>query len=62
MFTFNYVAGSRGSTKHINASNGHFGRNVQVNAVYFNVNVYNRNDEGEWVKTRSERRTFVTVR
>ncbi|QJB30708.1 hypothetical protein HF329_05105 [Chitinophaga oryzae] len=93
MFTFNYVADSRGSTEqnsaifeteiriregvgsfsvagnqvgaindYISSSNAHFGRNVQANAVYTNVDVYNKNDDGEWVKTKSERRTFVTVR
>jgi RHS repeat-associated protein len=92
MFTFNYVADSRGSTEqnsaifeteiriregagtfsvagnqvgainnYISASNAHFGRNVQVNAVFTNVDVYNKNKDGEWVKIKSETRTLVNV-
>ncbi|WP_205509895.1 RHS repeat domain-containing protein [Longitalea arenae] len=90
MFTFNYVADSKGSTqqnsaifeteiriregisafsvegnqvdaigKYIGARNNHFGSNITANGVYTDVDVYNKNDDGEWVKTKSEKRTFV---
>lgn len=92
MFTFNYVADSKGSTqqnsaileteirirggagvfsvdgnqvnainKYVGARNGHFGSNVTTNAVYTDVDVYNKNENGEWVKTKTEKRTFVNV-
>ena len=47
--------------EYVGASNDHFGRNVQVNAVYTDVDVYNLNADGEWVKTKTEKRTFVTI-
>lgn len=47
--------------KYIAASNGHFGRNLQVKAVYTDVDVYNRNENGEWVKTKTEKRTLVNM-
>jgi RHS repeat-associated protein len=92
MFTFNYVADSKGSTqqnsavfeteiriregvgifsvegnqvhainKYVDARNGHFGSNVTANAVYTDVDVYNKNEDGEWVKTKTEKRTFVNI-
>jgi RHS repeat-associated protein len=92
MFTFNYVADSKGSTqqnsavfeteiriregigafsvegnqvgtinKYIGARNGHFGSNVTANALYTDVDVYNKNENGEWVKTKTEKRTFVNM-
>jgi RHS repeat-associated protein len=92
MFTFNYVANSKGNTvqnsavfeteiriregvgsfsvegnqvdainSYIRASNEHFGRSVQAKTVYTNVDVYNKDDDGSWVKTKSENRTFVVI-
>lgn len=46
---------------YIKASNENFGRNVQAEAVYTDVDVYNKNENGEWVKTKSEKRTFVNL-
>ena len=92
MFTFNYVADSKGDRQHnsavleteiriregagvfsvegnqvgainkyVGARNSHFGSSVSANAVYTDVDVYNKNDKGEWVKTKTEKRTFVTL-
>jgi RHS repeat-associated protein len=92
MFTFNYVADSKGSTeqnsaileteiriregagvfsvagnqvdaigKYVGARNSHFGSDVITNSVYTDVDVYNKNENGEWVKTATEKRTFVTI-
>ncbi len=90
MFTFSYVAHSKGNTKqnsailetevrirqgvgsysvegnqvdaineYVQSRNDHFGSNVNVNAVYTDVDVYNKAADGTWVKTKSEKRTFV---
>ncbi len=92
MFTFDYVAGSKGSTvqnsaifeteisirqglasfsvegnevnaiaNYIKSSNDHFGRDTQVKSVYTDVDVYNKDADGNWVKTKSEKRTFVVI-
>jgi len=93
LFTFNYVADSKGSTqqnsaifeteiriregagsfsvegnqvgaigKYMGARNGHFGSNISADAVYTDVDVYKRNENGEWVKDKTEKRTFVNFR
>jgi RHS repeat-associated protein len=46
---------------YVQASNTHFGRNVKAQSVYTWVDVYNRDKDGNWVKTKSERRTFTTL-
>ena len=46
---------------YIGASNNHFGRKVQAKAVYTDVDVYNKNENGEWTKTKTEKRTFVNI-
>ena len=92
MFTFNYVADSKGNTqqnsaifetelrirqgvglfsvegneldtigKYVNARNDQFGSNITANAIYTDVDVYNKNESGEWVKTKREKRTFVNI-
>jgi hypothetical protein len=92
MFTFNYVADSKGSTqqnsailetevriregvgafsvegnqvdvigKYVGARNSYFGNDVSASAVYTDVDVYNRNENGEWVKSKSEKRTLVNI-
>jgi RHS repeat-associated protein len=92
MFTFNYIADTKGSTeqnsaileaeiriregigvfsvegnqvdaisKYIDVSNDHFGRSVQVKSVYTDVDVYNKDNDGNWVKTKTEKRTLISV-
>lgn len=46
---------------YVGASNDHFGRDVQVNSTYTDVDVYNKNEDGEWVKTKTEKRTIVNI-
>ncbi len=89
MFTFDYVAKSKGTTQqnsavfeteirimegvgtfsvggnqvdvingYLKSSNEHYGRSVSANVVYANVDMYSKNDKGEWVK-KTEQRTFV---
>lgn len=57
------VAGDEVGTinKYLRASNDHFGRNVQADAVYTTVDVYNKSEDGTWVKTTTEQRTFITI-
>jgi RHS repeat-associated protein len=47
--------------QYIGASNDHFGRDIQANVIYTTVDVYNKNDEGKWVKTKTEQRTFINI-
>lgn len=46
---------------YLGARNNHFGSTVTANAVYMDVDVYNKNENGEWVKTKTEKRTFVNI-
>jgi hypothetical protein len=46
---------------YVKSSNNHFGRSVQAKSVYTDVDVYNKDADGNWVKTKSEKRTFVTL-
>jgi hypothetical protein len=46
---------------YVKASNDHFGRNVQAKSVYTDVDVYNKDNDGNWVKTKTEKRTFVNL-
>ena len=46
---------------YVGSRNSHFGSSVTANAVYTDVDVYNKNENGEWVKTKTEKRTFVTI-
>jgi hypothetical protein len=44
---------------YIRASNEHFGRLVNATVVTTLVDVYKKNEKGEWVKDRTEPRTVV---
>ncbi len=47
--------------QYVSESNDHYNRDIQAQAIYTDVDVYNKNENGEWVKTKSEKRTFVKI-
>ena len=47
--------------KYIGERNSHFGSQINAKAIYTDVDVYNQNKNGEWVKTKSGKRTFVNI-
>lgn len=57
------VAGDQVGTigNYVSARNKHTGGNLSVKAIYTDVDVYTKNEDGEWVKTRTEKRTLVNV-
>jgi hypothetical protein len=47
--------------KYMRARNSHFGSEIHGKAIYTDVEVYNRNEDGAWVKTKTEKRTIVNL-
>lgn len=58
--TFSVVGDqTRNINQYIGQRNAHFGSKVTAKSAYTDVDVYTKNNKGEWIKTKTEKRTLV---